>query len=85
MNKKKLLDKITNSAKNIRFADFVMLIEAYGFRRTRCDGSHEIYRRKGISDIVNIQNNKGQAKPYQVRQFLSLVEKHNLKLEENDV
>jgi len=37
-------------------------------------------------DVVNIKNDNGQAKPYQVNQFLSLIEKYNLKLEdENNV
>jgi hypothetical protein len=31
---------------------------------------------------VNLQDVKGRAKPYQIRQFLKLVEKHNFKLEE---
>jgi len=31
---------------------------------------------------VNLQNRKGKAKPYQVRQFLELIEQHNLSLEE---
>ena len=35
-----------------------------------------------IPELVNLQNVKGQAKPYQMRQFLKLVEKHNLKLED---
>jgi hypothetical protein len=28
---------------------------------------------------MNIQDVKGKAKPYQVRQFLAIVERHNLK------
>jgi hypothetical protein len=31
---------------------------------------------------VNLQDVKGQAKPYQIRQFLKLVEKHDVKLED---
>jgi len=30
---------------------------------------------------VSIQNRKGKAKPYQVRQFLELVEEYDLKME----
>ena len=82
MNKRKLLEKLENSQKNVRYGDFVALIEAFGFRRTRGEGSHEIYRRVGVADIVNIQSNKGKAKAYQVRQFLSLIETYNLRLEE---
>lgn len=38
--------------------------------------------RPDIPELVNLQNVKGQAKPYQMRQFLKLVEKHDLKLED---
>jgi len=37
----------------------------------------------GVTEIVNIQNDNGKAKPYQVKQFLSLIEKYNLNLEED--
>ena len=83
MNKHKLFEKIQNSKKNIAFTDFVVLIEAFGFRHTRSKGSHEIYRRDDIPKIINIQNDKGKAKPYQVSQFLEVVALFNLRLEDN--
>jgi predicted RNA binding protein YcfA (HicA-like mRNA interferase family) len=58
------------------------LVEAFGFRLDRTSGSHHIYVRSGIQQLVNIQNVGGKAKPYQVRQFLRLVERYNLKLDE---
>ena len=82
MNKRKLLAKLENSQKNVRYGDFVALIEAFGFRRTRGEGSHDIYRRTDVPDIVNIQSNKGKAKPYQIRQFLGLIEQYNLRMED---
>ena len=81
MNKRKLLEKLKNSQKNVRFGDFVILIEAFEFRQIRSQSSHNIYAHPGIPEIVNIQNYKGQVKPYQVKQFLSLVETYNLRLE----
>ena len=33
---------------------------------------------------VNLQEARGEAKPYQIRQFLRLVERHNLILEERE-
>jgi hypothetical protein len=36
-----------------------------------------------IPELVNLQEVKGEAKPYQIRQFLKLVERHNLRLEED--
>ena len=35
-----------------------------------------------FNELVNLQNKKGKAKPYQVRQFLTLVEQYNLDLGE---
>jgi hypothetical protein len=37
---------------------------------------------RDISELVNLQEVHGEAKPYQIRQFLRLVERHNLNLEE---
>ena len=33
--------------------------------------------------ILNLQDVRGEAKPYQVRQLLRLIERYNLHLEEN--
>jgi hypothetical protein len=45
-------------------------------------GSHHIFTRPDVPDLVNLQNAGGQAKPYQIRQFLKLVEEYNLRLED---
>ena len=82
MNRRKLLKKIMGGSKNIRFADMVNLVRGFGFELSRTEGSHHIFFRTNIPELVNLQNVKGQAKPYQMRQFLRLVEKHNLKLED---
>ena len=82
MKRRKLLQKIIGGSKNIRFEEMVNLVEGFGFKLSRTDGSHNIFTRHDIPELVNLQNSKGQAKPYQMRQFLKLVEKHNLKLED---
>ncbi len=81
MNRKKILQKILASSRNIRFSDMMNLVEGFGFTLSRTDGSHHIFTRQDIPELVNLQKIKGQAKPYQIRQFLKLVEKHNLILE----
>lgn len=73
---------ILAGSKNVRFADMIGLVEAFGFRLSRTSGSHHIFVHPAISELVNLQNVQGQAKPYQVRQFLKLVEKYNLELED---
>ena len=80
MNKRKLLRKALAGSKNIRFAEMVSLVEAFGFGLARVSGSHHIFERPDVPELVNIQNYTGKAKPYQVRQFLELVEQHNLDL-----
>ncbi|MCA9923826.1 MAG: type II toxin-antitoxin system HicA family toxin [Anaerolineales bacterium] len=82
MNKRKLLQKILKGSRNVHFGDFVQLVEAFGFYLDRVKGSHHIFVHPDLKELVNLQNVKGQAKPYQVRQFLKLVEKYNLELED---
>ncbi|MBK6912257.1 MAG: type II toxin-antitoxin system HicA family toxin [Ignavibacteriales bacterium] len=84
MNKKKLLKKILTNKQNVSFSDFKNLIEAFGFRMDRINGSHHIFVHPFVKELINIQNIKGQVKPYQINQFLTLVEKHNLSLKEKE-
>jgi hypothetical protein len=57
-------------------------VEAFGFRLSRTSRSHHIYVHPAVDELVNLQNVAGQAKAYQVRQFLRLVERYNLTLGE---
>jgi predicted RNA binding protein YcfA (HicA-like mRNA interferase family) len=83
MKKKKLLGKILTNQQNIRFSDMIILVEAFGFQLDRVSGGHHIFIHPSLNELVNLQNVNGQAKPYQVRQFLKLVEKYNFSLQEN--
>jgi len=82
MNKRKLFEKIYNNHRNVKFSELVTLVEAFGFTLIRVKGSHHIFARDDIPAIVNLQNDQGEAKPYQVKQFLSIVEKYHCKLED---
>ncbi len=82
MNKQKLLARLLNNRKNVGFSDFTLLLDAFGFKLMRSEGSHNIYRNESIMEIINIQNVNGEAKPYQIKQFLTVVEKHNLRMED---
>jgi len=82
MNARKTLQLILSGSKNVRFVDMVRLVEAYRFRLDRVSGSHHIFNRHGIREIVNLQNMRGQAKSYQVSQFMKLIETHGLTLED---
>jgi hypothetical protein len=48
------------------------------FREARVKGSHHIFIHPAIRELVNLQNFDGKAKPYPIRQFLTLVERYNL-------
>jgi predicted RNA binding protein YcfA (HicA-like mRNA interferase family) len=85
MNRKKLLARITQGVvKNVSFSDFTNLVEAFGFSLVRVRGSHHIYGRGDIRELVNVQDVSGQAKPYQIRQFVALIERYNLALPERE-
>lgn len=58
------------------------LVEALGFELKRISGSHHIFVHADVLELVNLQEVDGQAKPYQIRQFLKLVERYSLELEE---
>ena len=83
MKKQKLLRKALTSPKNFRFSEIVTLAEAFGFRLSRSSGSHHIFVHSEVTELVNLQEVQGKAKPYQISQFLQLVEKYNLKLGED--
>ncbi len=59
----------------------VSLVMAFGFQLDRVNGSHHIFTHPNLTELVNLQEVNGQAKPYQIRQFLKLVEQYQLTLE----
>jgi predicted RNA binding protein YcfA (HicA-like mRNA interferase family) len=84
MNRKKLLRRLAGGhLQNVAFADFVHLVKGFGFELLRVGGSHHIFGHPDIPELVNLQEVGGQAKPYQLRQFLRLVERYNVKMEED--
>lgn len=84
MNRKKLLQRLARGAlHNVKFDDMKSLIEGFGFTLTQVKGSHHIFVHPDIPELINLQNVQGQAKPYQIRQFLRVVERYNLHLEED--
>ena len=83
MNRKKLLRLIAQGkTANIGFADLLDLAEGFGFKPDGIAGSHRVLKHDGLRTLLNLQPVAGQAKPYQVRQLMRLVEKHHLPLED---
>lgn len=83
MNRRKLLEMVLAGSANVRFNDMVGLVEAFGFRLSRVKGSHHIFVHAAVRELLNLQEVNGKAKPYQIRQFLKLVEQYDLELGED--
>jgi hypothetical protein len=78
----KLLRRIADGAvRNVSFRDMRTLVEACGFRLSRVSGSHHIFDHPDVPFLLNLQEVAGEAKPYQIRQFLRLVERYNLRVQ----
>jgi predicted RNA binding protein YcfA (HicA-like mRNA interferase family) len=83
MNRRRLLRRLLSGAnRNVSYDDFTGLVEGFGFVLLRHAGSHAIFGHPDVPQLVNVQNVAGEAKPYQIRQFLKLVERYNLHLED---
>ncbi len=70
-----LIRQMRDNPQNVRFSDLCRVCEAY-FGAPRASGSHNVYKTPWPGDPrVNIQDDNGKAKPYQVRQVLKAIEK----------
>jgi predicted RNA binding protein YcfA (HicA-like mRNA interferase family) len=67
---------------NVAFSDMRRLVEAFGFELKRTSGSHHIFAHPDVAELLNLQEIGREAKPYQIRQFLRLVERYALKLKD---
>jgi hypothetical protein len=80
-----LYDELKKSKNNLRFERLCFIAESFDFRFKGGKGSHRIYVKKGIKEMLNFQNVGGKAKPYQVNQLIKVIENNNLIKEESDV
>jgi predicted RNA binding protein YcfA (HicA-like mRNA interferase family) len=70
---------LQHSLHNVRFGDFCRVIEWFSFVQKGGKGSHYTYLHKDVHDIIDVQSFGGEAKPYQIRQFIRLVERYKLR------
>ena len=75
----KLLFKLLsgNSDKNFDFKDLLLLMEKVDFK-LRIKGSHHIFYKDGIDEIINLQPVGKKAKAYQVKQVRQILLKYKL-------
>jgi len=65
-----------NNSKGIRWADFCKVCDHYFGKATQQATSHRVYKMTWEGDPrVNIQNDKGKGKPYQVEQVIKAIDK----------
>jgi hypothetical protein len=72
----KMLRQIKETPQNVRFIDLCKVCEYYFGNPRQTGSSHRVYKTPWQGDPrVNIQNNKGKAKAYQVKQVLRAIER----------
>jgi len=80
----KILSQMRQSPTQVRYTDLYRLCVAYFGEPRQRGSSHAVFKTPWPGDPrVNIQNARGKAKPYQVRQVLKAVERM-LELEGKD-
>jgi predicted RNA binding protein YcfA (HicA-like mRNA interferase family) len=62
---------------SITFSELCSLFVHLGFQ-SRSRGSHRIFWKDGIEELINLQASDGNAKPYQVKQIRRVILKYNL-------
>ena len=79
----KIISKILSGAsdKNFKFQELLTILKNFKFEE-RIKGSHHIFYRKDIEEIINIQADKnGNAKAYQVKQVREIILKYRLMIQ----
>jgi hypothetical protein len=77
----KILEQMRVEPANVGFSELKKICTAYFGRPRQSGSSHAIFKTPWAGDPrVNIQNAKGKAKPYQVRQVLQAIDKLKAKL-----
>ena len=66
-----------SSDAGIRFDDLRALLRRLGFAE-RIKGSHHIFAREGVDEILNLQPKGSMAKPYQVKQVRRVLVQYRL-------
>ena len=75
----KLIEKILlgSADANIDFDDLRSVLLSLGFSE-RSKGSHHIFSKPGLEELINLQRDGSKAKPYQVRQVRAIIQRNNL-------
>ncbi len=67
-----------NADNNFSFDDLRNILLHFGFFERTTGGSHRIFYKEGIDEILNIQPKGSKAKPYQIKQVRQIIVKYQL-------
>lgn len=71
-----ILGKMRSNPSGVRFADLCKVCDHHFGQARQSSGSHRVYMTPWTGDPrVNIQNSKGRAKAYQVKQVLKAIDR----------
>jgi len=77
----KVLEQMRREPANVRFGDLQKVCEKHFGKSRNSGSSHSIFKTQWQGDPrVNIQNDKGKAKAYQVKQVLLAIDRLGVKL-----
>lgn len=72
---------LANHRVALSFKDFERLLRAFGFEHDRTVGSHRQYVHAAVPRPFPVQPSGKDAKPYQVREFITMVDEYGLGME----
>ena len=78
-----MVQKARSNPAGLRFSDLCHLVERAGFVKRNQKGSHIIYKHPELTGLRPLPLQKGKsdkAKPYQVRQFLAILDEYGLEV-----
>jgi predicted RNA binding protein YcfA (HicA-like mRNA interferase family) len=78
----KLLEHLLQGQRSLSFRDFERLLRALGFEHDRTTGSHRQYVHPKVPRSFPVQPDGKDAKRYQLRELLELIEEYGLHIEE---
>lgn len=76
----KLWRVVLSQPRSMDFRDFERVMLRFGFVLKRTSGSHPTYVHPKVTRPMSVQPRNGEAKAYQIRQFLDIVEEFGLTL-----
>ncbi len=75
-NPKEIIQQMKQNPQGVRYSDLCKICDHYFGEARQASGSHRVYKTPWQGDPrVNIQNHKGKAKAYQVKQVLRAIER----------